>query len=151
VPCCRRDPGSLTRFPVLLSKEYICAEVALQEGVRPMAIVKCALGFAFAILSSGCTNTNPNPNPNLNPITPVSNSSVLESPVAICGAGFDQSVQVGLAAELQRAGGKMTAGFQQSARSAIFNDASIASSDRQKMFDTYVDCVINLTSRTPQT
>jgi hypothetical protein len=64
-----------------------------------------------------------------------------KSAVASCGAGFDQNTNASLEAALERNGGKITSGFSQQARTAIFDDPSFTGADKQKAYDSYLKCI----------
>ena len=68
----------------------------------------------------------------------------LDSVLATCGGGFDDGVNAGLAASWNQSGGKFTAEFDDYARATILNLPGITSSDREKMYKNYVDCVKSL-------
>lgn len=70
----------------------------------------------------------------------------LESPVATCGAGLSRETKAMLVAEWTLTGGKVTAGLEQLARSAIFSDPAVSSGDKQLMFDRYTSCIVALSS-----
>ena len=82
------------------------------------------------------------------PATQSSGSSgAAASSIAVCGAGLEKGVSAQIEAEYSKSGGKLSAGFQDFVRTAIFSRADIASADKQKIYDKYIDCVLEIDKR----
>jgi len=65
----------------------------------------------------------------------------LNTPIAQCGAGLGQGTSAALNAAWQKSGGSLSADFKQTVQTAILSDTSIPSSDRQKYYDNYLQCI----------
>lgn len=98
-------------------------------------------GILAMTLTHGCGTNRPTPSFNAD------NPERINSPIAVCGAGFDYELGARLAAEWQKAGGQLTAGFQEFVRSSIFNRTDISSSDKQLMYQNYINCVLEIDRR----
>lgn len=75
-------------------------------------------------------------------------SSAVNDKLALCGAGFTGETMAKLQAAWQHNGGNISAGFEQSARAAIFESVAkmnVKDSDRgataQALYDKYLGCV----------
>jgi hypothetical protein len=94
---------------------------------------------ALAACLAGCSGTMggaPGPSADVN------------NKVALCGAGFTGETMAKLQAAWQHNGGNVSAGFEQSARAAIFESVAkmnVKESDRgataQALYDKYLGCV----------
>lgn len=80
------------------------------------------------------------------PVMPEPSEQVWASPIAQCGAGVDQSVSAQVTAELRRSGGEVDAGVKQAAKAAIFGLDGITSGDKQRMYDSYIRCLLARTA-----
>ena len=112
--------------------------ISSSSRAKPLRIgsVRAWIVVTLALALFGCSSSG-KPTPKYDP----PQLSYMDSPIALCGAGLSNSTQTMLAAQWGLTGGKLTASFEQSARSAIFADENVNPSNVEAIYRRYTDCV----------
>lgn len=132
------------------SNEYtrVGVEVRRQNGgglgmVSSKLIQGTLWSIVLTLLLSACSQSLVTPEP----IRKSQSTDVNRGALGLCAGGLEAGIAAAAEAELQRRGGKITVGFQKYVRGLIFSRSDIDSSDKQKMYERYIDCILELDSR----
>ena len=105
------------------------------------------LSVALMVLCTVFINACQSNFPTIPPANATSTPSSTTSIITLCGAGLEKGLAAQIEAEYSKLGGKISAGFQDYVRTAIFSRSDIVSADKQKMYDKYIECVLKIDER----